>query len=453
MKNHSPWIYQLDKGRVSHKLERPVTPGVVVVGAGIAGIATAFFTLKYTDKTVVILERYKLAHGATGHNAGQVTSYFERGFASLVKEFGAELAAEGQKAIEDAWGLLDEMYTDAGLDIPFARFKGHAGLSSLAQVLFHLENNACRRAARLNLEELLIAEDTPFLCELPLKYAGLYRLVPRVQLLERLESKSNRYIACLSYQKGCINSALMCQETVRYLLRKYPGRFALYEHTPVHKVVLRDTHAIIDSLSHAIKTPQVVLCTNGFEDFTIINEHGLEVDGHFHASVQGKVGYMSAYLETMNKPPIAISYFPTPGAGPEESYVYLTRRPYEYESHLEHNLISIGGPDEPLPERGRYLIEREFPEQHMRTLEVFLRETYDLDLNKKIEYLFTWHGLMGYTKNGVRMVGPEPKNPVLLYNLGCNGVGILPSVMGGRTIARHVAAETVKPSIFDVPTR
>ena len=63
-----------------------------VAGAGIAGIATAFFTLKYTDKNVTLLERYKLAHGATGHNAGQVTSYFESGFASMAEEFGLDMA-------------------------------------------------------------------------------------------------------------------------------------------------------------------------------------------------------------------------------------------------------------------------------------------------------------------------------------------------------------------------
>ncbi len=60
---------------------------------------------------------------------------------------------------------------------------------------------------------------------------------------------------------------------------------------------------------------------------------------------------------------------------------------------------------------------------------------------------------MGYTKNGVRLIGPEPQNPVLLYNLGCNGVGILPSVHGGRQIARFLAREPVPRSIFDIPKR
>jgi glycine/D-amino acid oxidase-like deaminating enzyme len=58
---------------------------------------------------------------------------------------------------------------------------------------------------------------------------------------------------------------------------------------------------------------------------------------------------------------------------------------------------------------------------------------------------------MGYTKNGVRLIGPEPKNAALMYNLGCNGVGILPSIYGGEKISRLIGGETMPPSIFDVP--
>jgi len=65
------------------------------------------------------------------------------------------------------------------------------------------------------------------------------------------------------------------------------------------------------------------------------------------------------------------------------------------------------------------------------------------------DFEYKWHGLMGYTKSGLRCVGVEPLNTTLLYNLGCNGVGILPSIYGARKIAMHLAGETVKESIFD----
>ena len=59
-------------------LEQDTTADVAVVGAGIAGVATAFFILRDTRNDVLLLERDRVARGATGRNAGQLTTYFER---------------------------------------------------------------------------------------------------------------------------------------------------------------------------------------------------------------------------------------------------------------------------------------------------------------------------------------------------------------------------------------
>jgi glycine/D-amino acid oxidase-like deaminating enzyme len=456
-KNYSPWLYQLRTDRVSQKLERDETTDVAIIGAGIAGVATAFFTLKYTDKKILMLERYKLAHGATGHNAGQVVSYFERGFASLVDEFGIECAAKGQQAIEDAWGLLDEMYTDAGLNIPFSRFLGHAGLSSFEQVLLHLKNNYWRKKAGLNTERIWISDRADFLPDMPAEYAGLYEVVPQKNVLELLETDNQSFVAVLSYQKGCVNSALFCEEVMLYLLKKYPERFTLCELTPITKIILRKDKAIIDAGSHTVTAERVVLCTNGFTGFHIINETGLEINTKFHHLVHGTVGYMSGYIEKMNKTPIAISYLTDPDPSTDDPYFYLTRRFYEYGGEKNVNLISIGGPEVKLDDLTRYSHEHEYPDEIISSIDEFVRKVYVPEPNKKIDYEFTWHGLMGYTKNGIRLIGTEPKNPVLMYNLGCNGVGILPSVYGGKRIAYLCAqaleesAEPVEPTMFDVP--
>lgn len=456
-RNHSPWLYQLKQDRESKKLDQDLETDVVIIGAGIAGVSTAFFVLKNTDKRVVLVDRFKLAHGATGHNAGQITSYFERGFASIAEEFGLQMAAEGQQAVEDAWGLLDEMYTDAGLNIPLSRFTGHAGLSTLEQVNFHLKNNYMRKRAGLNIETIRIAEDAPFASEISGQYAGLYTFVPHKDVLDLLETESPEYVASLSYQKGCANSALLCQEVVAFLASRYPDRFSFYEHTPIEKMILKPTGALLDAGEYEIMAGHVILCTNGFEGVTIINDGGLGINAKFHHMVHGTVGYMSGYLETMNKPPIAVSYFPQV-AGltdyDEESgdpYYYLTRRQYEYEGKRDANLISIGGPELRLEDASVYGSDNDYPDDIIGTIDGFVKKTYDLDPNKKIDYVFTWHGLMGYTRNGIRLIGPEPQNPVLMYNLGCNGVGILPSIYGGKRIAEILSGKELPPSIFDIP--
>lgn len=452
-KNNSPWVSQLKSDRLQKELTKDTTTDVAIVGAGIAGVSTAFYILKNTNKNVVMVDRFKLAHGATGHNAGQVVSYFERGFANLAQEFGLELAAKGQQAVEDSWNLIEEMYTTAGLNIPFSRFQGHAGLSSKELVLHHLENNLQRKTAKLRTEDIHVASDAPFLNEIPKQYASLYSLAPRATILRMLETTNNSYVAVVSYQKGCVNSALFCEEVVLYLLKKYTRRFALYEHTRIEKIVLKRGFALLDGLKAVIRATKVVLCTNGFDDIHILNETGLDIDAKFHHMLHGTVGYMSGYLEKQNKPPTAISYLSNPNSTTSDPYYYLTRRYYEWEGEKEMNLISIGGPEASLDHRGKYSHESEYPDEVAEQIDQFVRSTYNINPNRKIEYAFTWHGLMGYTKNGVRLIGVEPKNHALLYNLGCNGVGILPSIYGGFRISQIVGGKRMEKSMFDIPER
>ncbi len=69
----------------------------MVVGAGIAGVATAFFVLRSTTNNVLLVERDRVARGATGRNAGQLTTYFERPLSDIADQFGLKQAIEAQQ--------------------------------------------------------------------------------------------------------------------------------------------------------------------------------------------------------------------------------------------------------------------------------------------------------------------------------------------------------------------
>jgi glycine/D-amino acid oxidase-like deaminating enzyme len=322
-----------------------------VVGGGIAGISTAFFVLRNTSQRVILVEGGQIGHGATGHNGGQLVSYFPRSLQDLVGEFGLEKSAEAHDNIEnDAWELLNIMYTEAKLDIALSRFMGHLGLSSKDQLLSVLEDNHLRKTAGLKPKEILIAEHVNFAKELEIKYPDLFRLVSHEEILEKLETKQPRFIACLSEQKGCMNSALFVEKVAEYLLEKYQNRFSLYEHTHISKVVLHDDKVILDADTHTVTAKKVVLCTNGFDSLTIFNKSGLDIDTRFHHSLHAIIGYMSGYLEEPTKPPMAINYLYDDLSGDDSSgapYIYLTRRAYEYPSgsHLrngsKYNLKSM----------------------------------------------------------------------------------------------------------------
>ena len=454
LSNHSPWLHQLNRTRPIEPLTKDASADVAIVGGGIAGVMTAYFTLRDTSKSVLMVEADKVAHGATGHNAGQIASYFERPFAELVEEFGLQLAADGQRSVESGWALLDSIILEAGLATPVHRFTGYAGCMSLAQVLAHLRDNQLRVEGGLPAETMTIAEEWIEGKDIPEEFSDLYQFAPQRDILALLNTNNPVYIAALSYQKGCTNSALICEEIVEYLLATYPDRFQLHEGTEIKVVRLQKEAATLQTANfHTVTAERVVLCTNGFEYFTLVNEAGADIDTSFHHLMSGRIGYMAGYLEPMDMPPTAISYFQSPDPTSEdptgESYYYLTRRPHSEEGSTAQNLVCIGGPDSVLPNQALYERDMPFAEDRREEIDGFMCGTYVHHPVGTVEYAFTWHGLMGYTPNGVRRVGTEPKNPVLLYNLGCNGVGILPSIYGGKRIATILSGRTCEPSIFD----
>lgn len=453
MSNRSPWIHQLNHERETKKLNQDSSSDVAIIGAGIAGIATAFYLLKYTDKKVAILEGYKMGHGATGHNAGYLASYFERPFREIVAEFGLEMAVAGQREVESAWQLAEEIYTEAGLDIPFVRFESYAGLSTKEQIIGHLENDYLRRKGGIHTPLFGIWENASFINEIPEKYHDHISFLSREEIALKLETFDPQYVAVLSSQKGVMNSALFCQEVASYLLEKYSDRLELYEHTPINKVVVHPEEIILDADLHTFKCSQVILCTNGFENIKLITPDGLSVNTRFHHNIHGVVAFMSGYLEPHTGIPSAISYYQKEDKGltdnPGDPYFYVTRRSYDYEKDQRHNLICIGGPDYALEHLSTYDRNLEFSEKAGDQIDNFVRHTYDK--KDSLEYLFMWHGVMGYTKNLLRMVGPDPSFSNLYYNLGCNGVGLLPSIFAGHKVAKQIAGEKFSPSIFDIP--
>lgn len=451
--NNSPWIAQLKRTRPVEPLTHDVSTDVVIVGGGIAGVATAYFTLRDTDHDVLLIEGDKVAHGASGHNAGQLATYFERSFESLVEEFGLERATEGQRMVEDAWELLDQIITETQLQTPVYVFTGYAGYTTLPQVLEHLEESYLRRVGGLSVERLVVAEDWDERKEIPARYDGLYEYAPRTDVLDLLETKRSEYVAVSASKKGCANSALLCEEIVGYMLASFGGRFTLREQTMVRSIELYAAGALVHAGGREVMCHRVILATNGFENFTIHNHAGHDVDTAFHHLVRGRIGYMAAYLEKSADEPVAISYYPLSVHRTDdptgEPYFYLTRRPHEHTGAEAHTLICAGGPDKVLPNAAEYSRGHGCDVEMRESIDAFLSTAYRPHPGHTVSYAYCWHGLMGYTPNRIRRVGVEPHNAVLLYNLGCNGVGLLPSIMGGARIARILRGEALEPSMFD----
>jgi glycine/D-amino acid oxidase-like deaminating enzyme len=450
--NHSPWIEELDANRIWDTLPNDNTTDIAIVGAGIAGFSTAFFTLTRTDKRIIMLERGLMAHGASGHNAGMLVPMFERPLHHLAEEFPAKLVAEAQIELETGWALLDEMIAVLDEPISYHRKVGYGGLRTLEETVAELENVKWEKDHNIPYLPIFVADTAPFLAGLK-GYEGLFEIRSHEEILDLLETKHPEYVACTQEEFGVLNSALLCEKLLKHFLATYPDRFVLYEKSPVLRVALHEENAILDVGRFTVDADRVVLCTNGFEDISIVNKSGLDIDTRFHHFVSGKVGFMTAYVEHEERPasagwysmpPDALSLTPHEDGYKEiDAFIYTSRRP-----HPKGALVAIGGPDMQLEDRAQYDANMEYPLSAEQRISSAIQQVRDIALETK-EGRYMWHGLMGYTPTGVRVVGVEPKNSVLLYNLGCNGIGLLPSLAGGKRISSMLRGEKLPRSLFD----
>lgn len=449
MSNHSfqsPWLAQLKNERPHFKLENDHTCDVAIVGAGIAGVMSAYQILKLTDKSVLLVDAGRIAHGATGRNAGQLVTYFERPLPDIARAFGVDMAVEAQTLIESSWGILEDIISECDIKTPLSKCAGYAGLTTLKQIVEHLEEHEIREKAGLQDKPMLVRAADPVLNEIPEHLRRFTMEVPHSTILTALCTDDPSFIAMTTSKKGCMNGALLCEEVVGWMIQTYGERLQVAEHLPVTRITLNADNALLETDGPVITAERVVLCTNGFENFEIVNTSGEEIDTAFHETVNGTIGYMTGYLDEPDQVPMAVSYHRN--LDYHEPYHYLTRRPYENAQHGPKTLLCLGGPERPLPDRATYDPNSAPPADIAEELDNVLQTSYR-DLPPTATRTFLWQGLMGYTPNYIRRIGFEPKNKVLLYNLGCNGVGMMPSVYGGKRIAQLLAGIHLPPSIFD----
>jgi len=445
--SRSPWITQLAPDGPPRPLDGDASTDVAIVGAGIAGIATAFFTLRSTTKRVMLIERDRVGRGATGRNAGQLTTYFERPLYDIADEFGVQLAVDAQRAFDDAHDLLDLMAAETGATVRVERFFGHMGMFSLNHVQVHLRNNLIRRLGGLREEPCLVSEEAEFLRQIPAEFDSLYTVVPQARICELLETQDDRYRAVLSDRKGCASSAALVQQVLAYLEQHYPDRFRYVDHTGVDRVVVGVDGVVVGARGHTVSASYVVLCTNGFIDHVVEDQAEERIDLAADQRVTGRIGYMAAFVEEQPRPPTAMSFIRNATIGGDTPYVYVTRRTYD-RAEGTVMLTCMGGPEYPINDT-TYDPGIPFPGPMLTGMDELIRPFAQPARPPGHPYDFQWHGLMGYSEGGVRVIGAHPGHPALLYNLGCNGVGFLPSIYGGQRVARILAGEQVSPSIFD----
>ena len=323
------------------------------------------------------------------------------------------------------------------------------GMFTLNHLQVHLQNNLLRRRGGLRQESCVVSEDAEFLRDIPAEYAALYAVVPQQRVRALLETADDRYRAVLSERKGCANSGALVQQVLAYLERTWPERFCYIDHTQVQRLVVReecvDLHA---RQGHKVVAGRVVMCTNAYLDHCIEDAAGQPTTVHPEQQVASRIAFMMAAVDERLRSPAAMSYILNPTIGGTTPYVYVTRRTYDRPQGAPVMLTCLGGPDYRIDPQ-HYDPDGPVPGDMLGVMDEQVRSFADPSRPAGLPYDFHWHGLMAYSPGMIRLIGHHPRHPRLLYNLGCNGIGFLPSLSGSARVARMLAGERFAPSIFD----
>lgn len=465
MELQSPWTTQIKKERDVKSLDNHIETDICIIGGGISGIVTAYNLLKFTSHRVAIVDAHEIAHGATGHNAGQLVAELERPIYSIVEDFGLIKTMKAMEDIESSWITIEQIIQDLDLTINYSTFLGYNLYSTKKQIQDKLKDLLILQDAGVNIRKMLIAREFFDQLEIDTEYLDLVELIDQDNMLSLSETKNPDYIAAFPLKKGCLNSALFTEKIAHMLLKKYTSRFEIYEKTYIKEIDINIDDVIIKSeTNNEIKSNRLILCTNGFENFTIRSNTDKNLNFNFHKHIKGLVGYMFAKTEVMNKNPGAFAYFDKSFEENRQivsniidknrdviyldNYTYTTRRHYDLENEDTKNLFCIGGMSTVLEDTSTYNKQHEYDISAKEFYLDFIKKNIADEVTDSKQREFMWHGLMGYTSDGLRLVGYDNREQRLMYNLGCNGIGILPAIWGGKRIADLLNGDTTE-SLFD----
>ncbi|MBC7981721.1 FAD-binding oxidoreductase, partial [Candidatus Parcubacteria bacterium] len=356
----SPWTTQIRKERDVVSLTKDIKTDICIVGGGISGIITAYNLLKSTSFRVAVVDAHEIAHGATGHNAGQLVAELERPIYSIVEDFGLIKTMKAMEDIESSWIIIEQIIQDLDLSINYSTFLGYNLYSTKKQVQDKLKDMLILQDAGVNIRKMLVAKEFYDQLEIETEYLDLIELIDQDNMLSLSETKNTDYIAAFPLKKGCLNSALFTEKIAHVLLKKYANRFEVFEKTYIKEIDINNDDIVTKSESGSeIKSERLILCTNGFENFTIKSNTDKNLNFNFHKHIKGLVGYMFAKTEKMDKNPGAFAYYDkffeeNEAVAAEDvdrnrdvayldSYTYTTRRHYDLENEDPKNLFCIGG--------------------------------------------------------------------------------------------------------------
>src|SRR5581483_10562165 len=113
-------LWPLPVGRSLGPLTEDTTADVCIVGAGVAGLTTAYL-LAREGQSVVVLEASDLGRGETGRTTAHLASVQDDRFVELEELFGRKGARKAAQSHAAAIDRIEQIVQEEGIDCDFER--------------------------------------------------------------------------------------------------------------------------------------------------------------------------------------------------------------------------------------------------------------------------------------------------------------------------------------------
>lgn len=339
-----------------------VVTDVVVVGAGVTGLTTAYLLAK-AGRRVVVLERDRCAMTDTGHTSAHLTMVTDLRLTELVTRFGRDHAQAVWDAGLAAIATIDDIVAEHAIDGGFEWVDGYLHAAP--------QNDDRDEAARLQ-EDATLARDMGFDAEF-VETVPLMNL-PGIRFADQARIHPRRYLA------GLVKAFVA-----------WGGR--IYEHSAVDEFC--DDPRAVKVAGYTVRCEDIVIATHnplvglaGFAGATLF---------------QTKLALYTSYVVAGRVPPDTVP----------DALWWDTGDPYSYlrvEPHANFDMIVLGGADHKTG-------QQDDTESCFHRLEERL-----LTIAPRVDVTYRWSGQVIETPDGLPYIGETEAHQYAATGYAGNGL-------------------------------
>lgn len=274
--------------RKREALNKDIKTDILVIGAGIAGILTAYM-LKQKGREVVVIDAAEIASGNTKNTTAKITSQHDLIYSKLITEFGEEKARQYAKANELAIKKYKEIIEDRRIECDFEEKPAYVYSLNEVEVL----KEEAEAAKKLGIDAEFVQE-----ANLPFKINGALKFNNQAQFnpLKFLKDISNELVIYENTRALEIKENLVVTSggnitaknivvATHYPIMNAPGYYFMKMHQERSYVLALENKSEIDGMyidlnkeGYSFRTYNNLLLLGGIRHRTGENEEGGSYD-------------------------------------------------------------------------------------------------------------------------------------------------------------------------------